>query len=50
MDEVKTMESIAKEISKEKEKYDNLKKLEAERDKKIKEIENSHKKENKKKG
>jgi len=49
MDEVKTMESIAKEISKEKEKYDNLKKLEAERDKKIKEIENSHKKENKKK-
>ena len=49
MDEVKTMESIAKEISKEKEKYDNLKKLEAERDKKIKEIKNSHKKENEKK-
>ena len=41
MDEVKTMESIAKEISKEKEKYDNdLKKLEAERDKKIKEKKN----------
>jgi len=49
MDEVKTMENIAKEISKEKEKYDHLKKLEAELDKKIKEIKNSHKKENEKK-